>query len=338
MLLQLVLLLRQFASVHSQGAVEWLGCEASSCSECVQQGCGWAPGIDRCAKSCHYMPDIPCYSEANQGGLSETEICELVDTHASDQQRCAAAETCQNCQSTLKADGSACQWYETTSSCGRGVCGLLGCGSSVCPTLRANDEVLSCQADSCQTCLALFQDDGTTPCRWDSNSRTCRAGECNFGDICSTCDATGPCDYGTCSECLDNGCGYADEVCTLSCDLLVDTTCADSGSIPGLTNLEICAVVASNRADAALCLEQSNCATCSNTVLSDDSSNCAWTVIPSSGEESCCQWKDCNPNAVPLTDCVDPEAIGDSEDVGQSEGVGRIVWEAALILIAGLII
>ncbi|CAB9515163.1 expressed unknown protein [Seminavis robusta] len=114
----------------------------TSCSSCMagESTCAWAGG--RCLDSCMQIADAPCYThDTFQNNLSGDEICQVVEGANTSQERCQAANSCQQCTNTMKtANGvETCSWYTDGAIgwCGKGGCDMNGiCGSSTCSAVQ----------------------------------------------------------------------------------------------------------------------------------------------------------------------------------------------------------
>lgn len=111
----------------------------------------------------------------------------------------------------------------------------------------------------------------------------------------------------TCVECLETeACGaWAVGSCLESCDLIADAPCYDDSTFSNLTTTaeETCQAAADIEADAALCASQTDCGTCTDTVLMDGNTTCQWNPNGNFCASSCglagcgvyeCQADDCS--------------------------------------------
>jgi len=79
----------------------------------------------------------------------------------------------------------------------------------------------------------------------------------------------------TCDECLGLDCAWAVGGCLPTCDYIADAPCYSFEYFNG-TAAGICAVVAADEADSALCSARFSCETCTETLKSDGVSPCEW--------------------------------------------------------------
>jgi len=163
-----------------------------TCSMCIEQDCAWF-GSGACYNSCDALLDAPCYSSAtttdeNDGSMTTAQICSTFETNQQNDQICSAADDCQGCIATLLEsddEEKSCQWYPIASSCGRGGCGLIGCGESYCDNVVGASNVsesspgfpgfgddsflgICGNITDCIPCL-----DNAPICRWSAEQKSC---------------------------------------------------------------------------------------------------------------------------------------------------------------------
>jgi uncharacterized protein YodC (DUF2158 family) len=152
------------------------------------------------------------------------------------------------------------------------------------------DSVLCDVQTGCGTCTSSVLSDGSSTCLWyiiGGDGFCCGGGSpCGLlGLGSSTCD----CENATaCDDCLVSGCGWIAGSCLESCDLIADTACFSSEYFPGNTSAEICEIASRDQADSSLCAAQTDCGTCTSSVLSDGSTTCQWFAIDGESGGVCC--------------------------------------------------
>ena len=228
---------------------------ATDCLTCLNdietQECVWVD--DRCELNCTAGDGAVCYTPEDFPEWPNEEICQVANNLAMDTELCQSQLDCESCTTTIKTDGSACEWYFDNVT-RVGTCGLGGC-----------DETGLCPIESC---------DGlpVTP----------------EGFICAPFDGTG--EVPTCETCLENQCGWtlADQ-CLGSCSFLPDATCYSYNNETQTPSIDdVCQTAADDKADEDLCRSKNSCADCTSTFLvSDRTSTCEWYVNEDADREWC---------------------------------------------------
>jgi len=105
------------------------------CEACLEiPGCKVYLGLCVADSDCQKSEEGTCYSTDMFGGnepMAAQAICEI---YHSDLTLCEDNTSCNDCVSSIKADGSTCRWYTSGSleACFSGGCGPYGCGTTTC--------------------------------------------------------------------------------------------------------------------------------------------------------------------------------------------------------------
>lgn len=112
---------------------------ATDCQSCLEANCAWwHSGV--CTPVCPENSDTDCYTLAQFPNFVEPlAVCQAVASTITDRELCFGHMDCGSCTSTVKTDGTHCQWYKDSSTgvewCQAGGCNSNGiCGSTNCHT------------------------------------------------------------------------------------------------------------------------------------------------------------------------------------------------------------
>lgn len=154
----------------------------------------------------------------------------------------------------------------------------------VCALVEAagSDSALCGMQDDCESCVSTTISDGKT-CQWFSQDSYCSSacGMNGCGDTVCSADPNitlpmNDCgDYETCGDCLAETCAWTpSEGCLESCDIIADTSCFSPSNSTDIES--ICSAADEGETNQELCMAQTDCGSCVNTLLSDDITSCQW--------------------------------------------------------------
>ena len=259
------------------------------CLECMELGCGFGAGT--CLQDCMFLADAACFSMADYSNVTAQDLCLAHDNNQADMATCQQQVGCDTCTSTLLSDGeSTCTWFpedDMPPYCSAQVCTWNGvCGET------------ECSADSTTT----------------SSNLTTAVDENNME--CNVPFDTPP----TCMECLEAGCVFAVGQCLSDCMVIADAGCWDMNLFPNNSTDEICQIYEDGQADLALCAAQSDCDSCTSTLMSDGVSGCAWWPARENGASSFCSAEVCNF----MGDCGVETCVGASAGFAETVTTGAV--------------
>lgn len=290
----------------SVGAQQTCG-STNNCNTCLENpSCVFAVGT--CNSECLEPENgATCYSIQNDAFAdvaSGEDLCALYD---SDNSRCTAQKSCQDCTNTLKSDGNSCQWYVGVYENGDGACfgggtGPYGPGALVCEDDATEPPV---ETDPPTT---TPETDAPTPAATTPAPTPAPTDEADDETVAPT--TTMACVEGSdCSTCLAAGCAWFPlGLCSPTCADLQDADCYSAASFPDLDADGICEAAATNAADRELCFAVENCGDCTATVKSDGST-CQWYIDEETGVDWC-QAGGCDQDGIcGLTICPGQEPV-----------------------------
>lgn len=145
----------------------------SSCEECLDNKCSWQDS-GSCAANPGENGDecdgaLPSFGPhwVVDADKNVTEIGARLEKQQQDNDACAGATTCQDCQSTMAAPDVACKWFEN-SYCRPSGNVDLGCMETDCD----GESLAPCIGLGCQACVIAG-------CTWRNGPGTCRE-NCSF--------------------------------------------------------------------------------------------------------------------------------------------------------------
>lgn len=212
----------------------------STCSECLDSTCAWAAGS--CIQSCIDIADAACYTirptpvNSTTSASTSQQICAIADAEDTDTDLCIKQLDCSTCTATVLSSNA----------------------SEKC-------EWYEMKADGSDMSSIAYCGTGKS---------------CDMNGVCgsSTCsNATTTCANSTeCTSCLADGCAWVANTCEESCSDVADVVCYTASFFANSTIVDVCQEAQVVALNEALCLNQTNCSSCTNAVQSDGSSLCQW--------------------------------------------------------------
>jgi hypothetical protein len=164
------------------------------------------------------------------------------------------------------------------------------------------DNMMICSTHSnCASCIETGISSTTSNCRWYTNPDESGGVCCPIGSSCdqfgpglSTCEAASSngsqqCDnLSSCGDCLLVDCAWIADRCIESCSLIADIACYSHETFPKNSKAEICATANEDADNMMICSTHSNCASCIETGISNNTSYCRWYTYPDGSGGLCC--------------------------------------------------
>ena len=302
--------------------------DINGCVPCLSSENGCIFAVGRCFSDCG--PEVEgatCYSTDAFDDDAE-RVCELF---VEDNILCASNSNCEDCTSSVKNDGSNCQWYQAVGACFGGGTGPFGTGSLECPSGNVDNQEEEEPPTASPTATTTTSPTATPTKETPAEEMPAPTPTTNAPTVPQTTEApeqvsetpetaspTEDADAGpdvecrtwtTCEECVSNGCAYAPTTtsagCVEDCSLTAaDSLCYSLVGFEGIGAEGLCEIqqqeMEMEMEDSNTCMANSDtdCETCTSTQLSDPDSTCYWYA-----DTNTCTTTNCNEDTCGRASC-----------------------------------